>query len=150
MAQGVEQFFKAAIVDCAPSISSASLVSVYHLFPAATDVVKHWVNEALQEAVNVKSGSSFFGSTTSNLYLGFGSSALANSGQQIVPSTSFIAQYHALGLLYLILRQDRMAVTKTIQQLGGGKSGAGTTLKNPMALCMLIRYAAKVTEEDPR
>ncbi|KAG9313967.1 adaptin N terminal region-domain-containing protein [Chiua virens] len=36
-----------------------------------------------------------------------------------------------------------------IQQLGGGKSGAGTTLKNSMALCMLIRYAAKVTEEDP-
>ena len=43
-----------------------------------------------------------------------------------------------------------MAVTKMIQQLGGGKSGAGTTLKNPMALCMLIRYAAKVMEEDPK
>jgi len=43
-----------------------------------------------------------------------------------------------------------MAVTKMIQQLGGGKTGAGTTLKNPMALCMLIRYAAKVMEEDPK
>jgi len=43
-----------------------------------------------------------------------------------------------------------MAVTKMIQQLGGGKTGAGTTLKNPMALCMLIRYAARVMEEDPK
>jgi len=67
-----------------------------------------------------------------------------------MPSTSYIAQYHALGLLYLIRRQDRMAVTKMIQQLGGGKSGSGTALKNPMALSMLIRYAAKVAEEDQK
>ena len=149
MAQGVERFFKAAIVDRNPSISSAALVSAYHLFPAAKDVVKRWVNEA-QEAVNAKSGSSFFGASSGGSYLGFASSAPSNSGQQTIPSTSFTTQYHALGLLYFIRQQDRMAVTKMIQQLGGGKSGAGTTLKNPMALCMLIRYAAKVMEEDPK
>ncbi|KAG1816211.1 coatomer subunit gamma [Suillus variegatus] len=108
MAQVVEHFFKTMIVDRTPSISSAALVSSYHLFPLAKDVVKRWVNEA-QEAVSMKSSSSFFP----------GSSA-----------TSYITQYHAL-------------------QLGGGKSGAGTTLKNSMALCMLIRYAAKMMEEDP-
>ncbi|KDQ63194.1 hypothetical protein JAAARDRAFT_53417 [Jaapia argillacea MUCL 33604] len=148
MAQGVERFFKAAIVDRNPSISSAALVSSYHLFPAAKDVVKRWVNEA-QEAVNAKSSGSLFGSGSSNAYLGWGSSSQPNSGYQPIPSTSYITQYHALGLLYLMRQQDRMAVTKMIQQLGGGKSGAGTTLKNPMALCMLIRYAAKVAEEDP-
>ncbi|KAH7886212.1 coatomer subunit gamma [Phlebopus sp. FC_14] len=147
MAQGVERFFKAAIVDRTPSISSAALVSSYHLFPHAKDVVKRWVNEA-QEAVNAKSSPSFF-SGSSGGYLNFGSSGASNSGYQPIPSTSYITQYHALGLLYLIRQQDRMAVTKMIQQLGGGKSGAGTTLKNPMALCMLIRYAAKVMEEDP-
>ncbi|KAI6133616.1 coatomer subunit gamma [Pisolithus croceorrhizus] len=99
MAQGVERFFKAAIVDRTPSIS--------------------------------------------RVILNFGSSGASNSGYQPIPSTSYIAQYHALGLLYLIRKQDRMA------QLGGGKSGAGTTLKNPMALCMLIRYAAKAVDEDP-
>lgn len=150
MAQGVERFFKAAIVDKNPAISSAALVSAYHLFPAAKDVVKRWVNEA-QEAVNAKSSSSFFGGNSSNSYLGWGgSSTPTNSGYQPIPSTSNITQYHALGLLYLIRQQDRMAVTKMIQQLGGGKSGAGTTLKNPMALCMLIRYASKVMEEDPK
>ncbi|KAG1754749.1 coatomer subunit gamma [Suillus paluster] len=148
MAQGVERFFKAAIVDRTPSISSAALVSSYHLFPLAKDVVKRWVNEA-QEAVNAKSSSSFFPGSSSGGYLNFGSSGSSNSGYQPIPSTSYITQYHALGLLYLIRQQDRMAVTKMIQQLGGGKSGAGTTLKNAMALCMLIRYAAKVMEEDP-
>ncbi|KAJ3721911.1 coatomer subunit gamma [Lentinula raphanica] len=149
MAQGVERFFKAAIVDRNPSISSAALVSSYHLFPFAKDVVKRWVNE-VQEAVNAKSSGSFFGSVSSSGgYLGFGGSTSSANAQQTVPSSSYATQYHALGLLYLIRQQDRMAVTKMIQQLGGGKSGAGTTLKNPMALCMLIRYAAKVMEEDP-
>ncbi|KAF9245682.1 coatomer subunit gamma [Melanogaster broomeanus] len=147
MAQGVERFFKAAIVDRTPSISSAALVSSYHLFPHAKDVVKRWVNEA-QEAVNAKSSPSLFGGSSGG-YLNFGSSSSSNNGYQPIPSTSCITQYHALGLLYLIRQQDRMAVTKMIQQLGGGKSGAGTTLKNGMALCMLIRYAAKVAEEDP-
>jgi coatomer subunit gamma len=148
MAQGVERFFKAAIVDRNPSISSAALVSSYHLFPAAKDVVKRWVNEA-QEAVSAKSTSSFFNASPTSGYLGFGSTG-STSTTQTVPSTSYITQYHALGLLYLIRQQDRMAVTKMIQQLGGGKSGAGTTLKNPMALCMLIRYAAKAMEDDPK
>ncbi|KAJ7201310.1 coatomer subunit gamma [Mycena pura] len=144
MAQGVERFFKAAIVDRNPSIASAALVSAYHLFPNAKDVVKRWVNEA-QEAVNAKSGGYFGASVTGGSFFG----GSTQSGAQTVPSSSNITQYHALGLLYLIRQQDRMAVTKMIQQLGGGKSGSGTTLKNAMALCMLIRYAAKVMEEDP-
>jgi coatomer protein complex subunit gamma len=60
-------------------------------------------------------------------------------------------QYHALGLLYIIREKDRMAVTKMIQQLGGsGKGGSSGVLRNPMAICMLIRYASKVMEEDPK
>jgi len=38
-----------------------------------------------------------------------------------------------------------------IQQLSGGKGGsAASVLRNPMAVCMLIRYAGKVMEEDPK
>ncbi|KAF8578751.1 coatomer subunit gamma [Ramaria rubella] len=150
MVQTVERFFKAAIVDRNPSISSAALVSSYHLFPVAKDVIKRWVNEA-QEAVNAKSSSSFFNvSTSASSYLSFGGSSQPSTpSYQAIASTSYITQYHALGLLYVIRQQDRMAVTKMIQQLGGGKSGAGSTLKNAMALCMLIRYAAKIMEEDP-
>lgn len=159
MVQGVERFFKAAIVDKNSAISSAALVSAYHLFPVSKDVIKRWVNEA-QEAVNAKSSSQFFGgsgSSSSGLnlssaggYLGFGSSVPATPVTTTIPSTSYVTQYHALGLLYVIRQQDRMAITKMIQQLAGSKSGAGSALKNPMALCMLIRYAAKVADEDPK
>jgi coatomer subunit gamma len=159
MVQNVERFFKAAIVDKNSAIASASLVSSYHLYAVSKDVIKRWVNEA-QEAVHSKPSQGQFmggGSSGSALnissaggYLGFGNSAPATVVNPTIPSTSYITQYHALGLLYVIRQQDRMAVTKMIQQLAGGKSGAGGSLKNPMALCMLIRYAAKVMDEDPK
>ncbi|KAG8732322.1 coatomer subunit gamma [Ceratobasidium sp. 414] len=143
MVQGVERFFKAAIVDKSPSIATAALVSSYHLFPVSKDVIKRWVNE-VQEALNTKPISSYFNPTSSG---GWGSSSQQNA-HQVLPSTTFVHQYHALGLLYSIRQQDRMAITKIIQQFGGGK-GVSNTLKNPMALCMLVRYAAKIMEEDP-
>ncbi|KAG8958261.1 coatomer subunit gamma [Tulasnella sp. 419] len=146
MVQGVERFFKAAIVDKNPSIACGALVSSYHLFPAAKDVIRRWANE-VQEAINAKPSASFFNTpSSSGGYLGFGL-ASTPSGPQTLPSTSYIAQYHALGLLYFIRQQDRMAITKMIQQMGGSKTGS--TLKNPMAICMLIRYTAKVMDEDP-
>ncbi|BGP23873.1 coatomer subunit gamma [Rhodotorula toruloides] len=131
MIVGLERFFKAAIVDRNVSIASAALVSSYHLQPIARDVIKRWANEA-NDAVQNKSSS--FGT-----YGGQGYAA---------GPTSTIIQYHALGLLYLIRQGDRMAVTKMIQQLAGVK-GSGGTLRNPYAICMIIRYAAKVMEEDP-
>ena len=153
MVQGLERFFKTAIVDRNPSISSAALVSSYHLFHGSKDVIRRWANE-IQEAVNSKnSGASFFGnsSSLSSSYFGFGSGSQPSTpSHQTVQSTSYIAQYHGIGLLHSVRQQDRMALIKMIQQLGGGKSGAGTTLKNPMSLCMLIRYAVKVMEEDPK
>ncbi|PWN48580.1 Coatomer, gamma subunit, partial [Violaceomyces palustris] len=158
MVQGLERFFKSAIVDKNSSISSAALVSAYQLQIAARDVVRRWGNEA-QEAINSKSSasgggfSSGFGGAGS--YLGFGASSpqQAQGPYQVVPSSSYITQYHALGLLYLIRQVDRMAVTKLVQQLGGARGGAasgqGSVLRSPYALCMLVRYAAKVAEEDP-
>ncbi|CEQ42581.1 SPOSA6832_04398 [Sporobolomyces salmonicolor] len=131
MIVGVERFFKAAIVDRNTSISSAALVSAYHLHPIARDVIKRWANEAA-EAVQNKGASMAYGS---------------HAGYQAMQSSSSIVQYHALGLLYLIRQGDRMAVTKMIQQLSGAK-GSGGILRSPFAICMLIRFAAKVMEED--
>lgn len=132
MIVGLERFFKAAIVDRNVSIASAALVSSYHLQPIARDVIKRWANEA-SEAVQNKSSS----------FATYGGQGYAAG------PTSSIIQYHALGLLYLIRQGDRMAVTKMIQQLAGVK-GSGGTLRNPYAICMVIRYAAKVMEEDPK
>lgn len=153
MIHSFERFFKTAIVDRNPSISSAALVSSYHLFHGSKEVIRRWANE-VQEAINSKnSGSSFFSGSSSvtSSYFGFGSGSQPTTpGHQTIQSTSYIAQYHGIGLMHSIRQQDRMALIKMIQQLGGGKSGSGTSLKNPMSLCMLIRYAAKVMEEDPK
>lgn len=51
------------------------------------------------------------------------------------------AQYHALGLLYHLRKNDRLAVTKMLNKFT--KSG----LKSPFAYCMMIRIASKLLEE---
>ena len=53
----------------------------------------------------------------------------------------------------MIRQHDRMAVTKLIQQLAGSRGTFGSssgTLRNPFAYCLLIRYAAKTLDEDPK
>nr|CAG8433760.1 2074_t:CDS:10 [Entrophospora candida] len=149
MLPSVERFLKAAIVDKTPSISSAAMVSSYHLFSSGKDVIKRWANE-VHEAINSKP-SSLVGAASSYL-TSFSSSG---SSYNMPQSTSNINQYHALGLLYLIRQHDRMAVTKLIQQLSGGSNSRGSfgpsssVLRNPFAYCLLIRYTAKILEDDP-
>ena len=142
--QSVERFFKTALVDRSSSISSASLVSSYHLYHISPSIIKRWSNEA-QEAVNAKAVSN----SSYGIAGGYMSSG-GQSGYSAVASSSYIMQYHALGLLYLMREKDRMAVTKMVQQFGAaGKSGS-SIVKNPMAICMLIRFARKVMEDDPK
>lgn len=150
MIQGIERILKASIVDKTPSVSSAALVSSYHLFNVTKDIVRRWSNE-VQEAVHTKSSGSGFASAASSYMSSFGSSS---SQSQVVISNSNCTQYHALGLLYLIRQHDRMAVAKLVQTFAGSRSGGfmgggGSPLKNPAAVCLLIRYACKVMEDDP-
>ncbi|KAI8391211.1 adaptin N terminal region-domain-containing protein [Radiomyces spectabilis] len=149
MIQGIERILKASIVDKTPSVSSAALVSSYHLYGVAKDIVRRWSNE-VQEAVHAKS-SSGFASAASSYMSSFGGAA---DKSNVVISASNITQYHALGLLYQIRQHDRMAVAKLVQAFAGGRSGGilgggGSPLKNPAAVCLLIRYACKVMEDDP-
>lgn len=161
MVQGLERFFKSAIVDRNTSIASAALVSSYQLQVGARDVVRRWGNE-VQEALSAKGGAGGAGGFAAPFggagsYLGFGGNQpqqqQQQGGYQSIPSSSFIVQYHALGLLYLIRSSDRMAVTKLVQQLSGasagGRSSNAPTLRSPLSICMLVRYAAKIAEEDP-
>ena len=65
-----------------------------------------------------------------------------NEAQEAVNSESVMVQYHALGLLYHIRRTDRLAVTKLVTKLTKGG------LRSPYAVCMLIRIACKMIEEE--
>lgn len=115
-----ERLMKTAIVDKHPSVSSAALVSSYHLLPVAKDVVKRWTNET-QEAV-----------LAAKFY---------PSSNEVFVNDSLITQYHALGLLYTLRNHDKMALRKIIQQFA-------KNLRNPLAICQLIRYVNEILQND--
>ena len=123
---------KTAIVDKNPSVSSAALVSSYHLLPIAREVVRRWQSETQEAATSTKSSGGFS--------LGF-----STSGSQIPVNNSTMTQYHAIGLLYQMRMHDRMALVKMVQQFG--TAGA---VKSPAATVMLVRLAAQLAEEDPQ
>lgn len=120
---------KTAIVDKNSSVSSAALVSSYHLLPIAKDVVRRWQSETQEAAANSKSGGGFS--------LGFSSS------NQMPMNNSSMTQYHAIGLLYQMRMHDRMALVKMVQQFGS--PGA---VKSAPATVMLVRLASQLAEED--
>ncbi|KAK2599990.1 coatomer subunit gamma [Conoideocrella luteorostrata] len=128
--QSIERVMKTAIVDKNPSVSSAALVSSYHLLPIAKEVVRRWQSETQEAAASTKSSGGFS--------LGFSSS----SGQMPM-NNSTMAQYHAIGLLYQMRMHDRMALVKMVQQFG-----AAGAVKNPAASVMLVRLASQLAEED--
>ncbi|KAK5148760.1 hypothetical protein LTR04_000548, partial [Oleoguttula sp. CCFEE 6159] len=130
--QAIERLIKTAIVDKTPSVSSAALVSSYHLLPIARDVVRRWQSETQEAASSAKSSSGFS--------LGFGGSSSHNLAAS---NTNYMTQYHAIGLLYQMRSHDRMALVKMVQQY----SAAGV-VKSPAAMVMLVRLAAKLAEED--
>ncbi|KAJ9130432.1 Coatomer subunit gamma [Coniochaeta hoffmannii] len=128
--QAIERVMKTAIVDKNPSVSSAALVSSYHLLPIARDVVRRWQSETQEAAASSKSSGGFS--------LGFSSSG------NLPVNNSTMTQYHAIGLLYQMRSHDRMALVKMVQQFG-----AAGAVKNPAAIVMLVRLAAQLAEEDP-
>lgn len=130
--QATERLFKNCIVDRNPNISSAALVSSYHLSPESKDVVKRWANET-QEAVFAQK---FFPETQ-----------FQNGHQEFYtrfPSSTNFTQYHALGLLYVLRNHDKMALVKMVNQL----SGSNSPLTNPLAIIQVIRYISQLVEED--
>ncbi|TPX44374.1 hypothetical protein SeLEV6574_g04537 [Synchytrium endobioticum] len=68
----------------------------------------------------------------------------ANEVQEAINSKGVITQYHALGLMYHIRQHDRMAVIKMVQSY----ARAPGSLRSPFAYCLLIRYAAKIMDEE--
>merc|ERR1719203_1908768 len=57
-------------------------------------------------------------------------------------SDNVMVQYHALGLIYHLRKQDRLAITKLLSKL------TKMSLKSPYAVCLLIRIACKMIEEE--
>ncbi|KAM5280186.1 coatomer subunit gamma-1 isoform 1-T1 [Ctenodactylus gundi] len=65
-----------------------------------------------------------------------------NEAQEAASSDNIMVQYHALGLLYHVRKNDRLAVSKMISKFT--RHG----LKSPFAYCMMIRVASKQLDEE--
>lgn len=128
-----ERLFKNAIFDKNPVISSAALISSYNLLPHAKEVVKRFTNETLETIQSYK----LFPPTQFQLHEYYGSST------SNLPSTSYMYQYHALGLIYQLRNHDKMALMKLISSLSEGSS-----LKNSLSIIQLIRYINKILNDD--
>uniref|UniRef100_A0A1E1WA37 Coatomer subunit gamma n=1 Tax=Pectinophora gossypiella TaxID=13191 RepID=A0A1E1WA37_PECGO len=66
----------------------------------------------------------------------------ANEAQEAVMSDHVMVSYHALAVVASARKNDRLSTVKLVTKL------ARTPLRSPYALCLLIRYAAKLAEED--
>ncbi|NXE69798.1 COPG2 protein, partial [Calcarius ornatus] len=65
-----------------------------------------------------------------------------NEAQEAASNDNIMVQYHALGLLYHLRKNDRLAVSKMLNKFT--KCG----LKSQFAYCMLIRIASKLLRES--
>ena len=136
--QAIERLMKTCIVDRTSSVSVAALVSSYHLHALSRDTIRRWASEA-QEAISISAKSG-------------GGGGLLSSSSSMIPigaQASYISQYHAVGLLYLIRQTDRLAITRIIQQFGSAGSGSSNLLKSPHGIVLLCRFVAKIIEDDP-
>ncbi|KAJ1069467.1 hypothetical protein K5549_019540, partial [Capra hircus] len=65
-----------------------------------------------------------------------------NEAQEAASSDNIMVQYHALGLLYHVRKNDRLAVSKMLSKFT--RHG----LKSPFAYCMMIRVASRQLEDE--
>ncbi|AMD20334.1 HDL410Wp [Eremothecium sinecaudum] len=124
-AYSAERLYKSAVVSKNPSISSAALVSSYHLLPIAESTVKRYANEIHEAVSDLKNFSQTGKSTDFSLV------------------SSYISQYHALGLLYRLNAHDKIAMMKMVQQFS-----SGSTLRNPLAQVQMVRMVHELLRLD--
>ncbi|BFZ58705.1 coatomer subunit gamma [Savitreella phatthalungensis] len=126
----IERPLSTAIVDRSPAVSSAAIVSSIHLFGLNKDIVRRWATQTA-EAITSKT-------------VGTSVPVPQHMAGMSYPQPTYMTQYHALGLLYMMRSHDRMAIIKLVQQLGNAQ------LKSPYAVVLLVKCARQVMEEDPQ
>lgn len=104
------------------------------------------VERYMKQCIVDKNGSVSSAALVSSLRLAAASGDVvkrwANEAQEALNSDNIMVQYHALGLLYHIRKTDRLAVSKLVNKL------TRQSVKSPYAVCMLIRIAAKLIEDE--
>lgn len=122
-----ERLLKSAVVSKHPSISSAALVSSYHLLPVAESTVKRYMNETQEVVSDLKTY------------------PYTNGSSEFYPNSTYIAQYHAIGLLCMLKNHDKVALMKLVQQFS-----TGNLLKNQLAQVELVKLVGELLHKDPQ
>ncbi|XP_077547489.1 coat protein (coatomer) gamma isoform X2 [Haemaphysalis longicornis] len=129
---GKEDLYRAAAIRALCKITDGSMLQAIERYMKQAIVDK---NHGVSSAALV-----------SSLHLMFVSPEVVkrwvNEAQEAVNSDNIMVQFHALGLLYHIRKSDRLAVSKLVSKY------ARSALKSPYAVCLLIRIASKLIEED--
>ena len=123
-----ERLLKSAVVNKHPAVSSAALCTSYHLLPISEATIKRFSNEAQEAIVDLKQ---------------FPHSAMDNS--EFYPNSTFISQYHALGLVYQLKKNDKMSLLKLVRQFA-----EANTLKNQLAKVQLVKLVNDLIHRDPQ
>lgn len=129
---GREDQFRGPAIRALCSITDSSMLQA----------IERYMKQAIVDKVHSVSSAAL----TSSLHLCKTSPDIVkrwvNEAQEAVNSDNVMVQYHALGLLYHIRKNDKLAVNKLVSKF------SRHSLRSPYAYCLLIRIASKLIEEE--
>ncbi|XP_021940044.1 coatomer subunit gamma-2 isoform X3 [Zootermopsis nevadensis] len=129
---GKEDLYRAAAIRALCSITDVSMLQA----------IERYMKQAIVDRNSGVSSAALVSSLHLTKIAGDVVKRWVNEAQEAVNSDSVMVQYHALGVLYHIRKSDRLAVNKLVAKL------TRMSLKSPYAVCMLIRIAYKLLEEE--
>ncbi|KAG9509598.1 Coatomer subunit gamma, partial [Fragariocoptes setiger] len=117
-----------------PAIRASALRALCQITDVTTfQGIERYLKQAIVDKHPVLASAALVSSLRLSSTVPHGLTRWANEIQEALNSNSPMVQYHALGLLYTIRKNDRLAVSKLIAKCV--KNG----IKSPLALCLLIR-----------
>ena len=122
-----ERLLKSAVVSRHPSISSAALCTSYHLLPISEVTIRRFTNETQEAVLDLKQFPNQHGNS------------------EYYPNSTYISQYHALGLLYQLKKTDKMALLKLVRHFSENNS-----MKNQLAKVELVKIVNDLIYRDPQ
>ncbi|XP_066994235.1 coatomer subunit gamma [Anabrus simplex] len=129
---GKEDLYRAAAIRALCSITDVTMLQA----------IERYMKQAIVDRNSAVSSAALVSSLHLTKIAGDVVKRWVNEAQEAVNSDSVMVQYHALGVLYHIRKSDRLAVSKLVTKL------TRNSLKSPYAVCMLIRIACKLLEEE--
>ncbi|XP_049883727.1 coatomer subunit gamma-like [Pectinophora gossypiella] len=129
---GKEDLYRAAAIRALCSITDSTMLQAIERYMKQAIVDK---NSAVSSAALVSA--LHLSSTAPDLVRRW-----ANEAQEAISSDNAMVSYHALGVVACSRKNDKLSTVKLVSRLGRAN------LKSPYALCMLIRLAAQLVEDD--